>query len=150
MKNKNESIIISLDILNINVREKMFFNNTNDAEYKQPHSIVREQLQKNNENNSTTDVEEEPTTIKRGEVVCGILEGNDYLFRVNKNGYGYRLSYKDKINPLCFVSVKKDELERIIVARKDLTEEQLEDAYNVFSNVHGYFKTKLKMECNHK
>lgn len=128
----------------------MFFNNTNDAEYKQPHSIVREQLQKNNENNSTTDVEEEPTTIKRGDVVGEILNKKNYLFRVNRNRYGYRLSYEDDVNPLCFVSVKKNEPERIIVARKDLSEEQLEDAYNVFSNVHGYFKTKLKMECNHK
>ena len=130
----------------------MFFNNSAEVEYKQPHSAVRAQLK--NESSSTTeetsDVEEEPTTIKRGEVVLRILEGNDYMFRVNKNGYGYRLSYKDEVNPLCFVSVKKNELERIIVARKDLSEEQLEDAYNVFSNVHGYFKTKLKMECNHK
>lgn len=130
----------------------MFFNNSAEVEYKQPYSAVRTQLK--NESSSTTDetsdVEEEPTTIKRGEVVLRILEGNDYMFRVNKNGYGYRLSYKDEVNPLCFVSVKKNELERIIVARKDLSEEQLEDAYNVFSNVHGYFKTKLKMECNHK
>ena len=130
----------------------MFFNNSAKVEYKQPHSAARAQLK--NESSSTTDetsdVEEEPTTIKRGEVVLRILEGNDYMFRVNKNGYGYRLSYKDEVNPLCFVSVKKNELERIIVARKDLSEEQLEDAYNVFANVHGYFKTKLKMECNHK
>ena len=130
----------------------MFFNNSAEIEYKQPYSAVRAQLK--NESSSTTDetsdVEEEPTTIKPKEVVGGILDDNNYLFRVNRNGYGYRLSYEDETNPLCFVNYKKGKPEKIIVERKDLTEEQLEDAYNVFANVHGYFKTKLKMECNHK
>ena len=73
--------------------------------YQQPHSAVRAQLK--NESNSTTDetsdVENEPTTIKPEEVVGGILDDNNYLFRVNRNGYGFRLSYEDKTNPLCFV-----------------------------------------------
>ena len=58
------------------------------------------------------------------------------------------LGYHMKIKQILCVLLGKPE--KIIVERKDLTEEQLEDAYNVFANVHGYFKTKLKMECNHK
>lgn len=77
--------------------------------YQQPDSIIRTQLK--NESSSITeetyDVEEESTTIKPREVVDSILDDNNYLFRVNRNRYGFRLSYEDKKNPLCFVSLKK-------------------------------------------
>ena len=115
-------------------------------------SLVREARKtKDEESDVRVEFDEENQdfyyTIKSEDVVGGILDDDDCLFRINKNGYGYRLSYKDKEDPLCFVRVINNHKD-IIINRKELINQQLEDAYNIFRDVQGYFKKVLNRECN--
>lgn len=120
----------------------------------QPRSALVQKAKKRNQekeyvdltSSATSTEEEDICTIKPEDARHGILDDNNNMFKLNNAGYGYRLSYKDNSNTLCFVRKISGEKEEILVEEKNLTEKQLQTAFQIFKNAYGYFGKVLKIK----